>query len=104
MVYYGTETTDRILIEDMHYITMTKLADIPAFVVRCCCDSDWEYEFYIDNNSDYERVKMMIMDAVSEADDMEDLMDMLSEVFEDGFDDILVRHECDGNCEHCTCH
>ena len=110
MVYYGTETTERILLhsdcntEDVHYISMTKLADVPTFVVNCCCDYEWEYEFYMDNNSDYERVKMMIMDVASEVDDIAELMDVLGGVFEDGFEDILVKHECNGDCEHCTRH
>ena len=110
MVYYGTENTELIIfhrvgdIDDIHYIGMIKSADVPTFTVRCCCDSEWEYEFYMDNNSDYERVKMAIMDAALEAEDIEDLMGILSEVFEDGFEEILVKHECDGNCENCTCH
>lgn len=110
MVYYGTENIELIMLHsagdesDMHFISMTKNADIPTFTVKCCCGNDWEYEFYMDNNSDYERVKMSIMEAAFNCDTIEEVMEQLSEMFEDGFSDILVHNECNGNCEHCTCH
>lgn len=110
MVYYGTETAELIMLHgegdeaSMHYIGMIKSPDIPTFTVESCCDNNWKYEFYVDNNSDYERVKMAIMETAFDCDTIEEVMEQLSEVFEDGFSDILVQHECNGNCEHCTCH
>ena len=107
MVYYGTENTEYIIFhsegnpEDVHSIAMTKSADTPTFSVKCCCNDMWEHEFYMDNNSDYERVKMSIMDVAFEAETMNELMDMLNEVFEDGFRELLVEHECNGNCDNC---
>ena len=113
MVYYGTENTELIIFhgagnpDDIHFIGMTKSCDVPTFSVKSCCDNDWGYEFYMDNNSDYERVKMTIMDAAFEAENMEELMKTLSEVFEDGFGSILVGEEeheckCGNHCENCN--
>ena len=106
MRYCGTYTTERIAIDMpgddvMHFIEMTKSGSEPTFWVSCCCDQDWGYEFVMEDNSTYERVKFNIMDAVFTCDTMEDLLCMLSEIFEDGFADILVDAGCDGNCEHC---
>ena len=104
MVYHGTSVHEMIQFHaisdnDLHFIEMIKAADEPTFAVLCCCDPDWYYEFYIDNNSDYERVKMAIMEAIVDCDSVYDLMDELSDIFEDGFEDILV----DDDCAHCEC-
>lgn len=107
MVYYGTNTSERIMIhpageqENVHFIEMTKYADAPMFSISCCCDEDWGYVFWMENNSDYERVKLNIFDAVWECEDMDSLMRVISEIIEDGFKDILVKNECNGDCEHC---
>jgi hypothetical protein len=86
---------------------MTKAATKPTFFVTCCCDNEWVYEFYMDNNSDYERVKMTIMDTIVDCDSVEEVMDELSDIFEDGFYDILVEDDdecdCDGDCDNCEC-
>lgn len=107
MVYYGTNTSERIMIypageqENMHFIEMTKFADAPMFSVTCCCDDDWGYLFWMENNSDYERVRLTIMDCIFDCEDMDALIRILSETLEDGFASILVEEECDGDCEHC---
>lgn len=111
MVYYGTDIVEYIVFntagdpENKHLIGMTKHSDAPVFTVDCCCDSEWRYDFWMENNSDYERVKFNIMDAIFECEDVDSLMRVLSEVFEDGFSDILVKDECDcdGSCEVCKC-
>lgn len=113
MVYYGTDIVEYIVFhpegnyEDKHLIGMTKHSDAPIFTVDCCCDSEWHYDFWMENNSDYERVKLCIMEAVFECEDMDALMVVLSEIFEDGFEDILIKDkdkcDCDGSCEVCKC-
>lgn len=106
MKYCGTYATERIAIsvpgdEAMHFIEMTKSGSEPTFWVNCCCDENWSYEFVMEDNSSYERVKFNIMQSIFECDTMEELLDMLSEIFEDGFEDILVNDTCNGDCEHC---
>lgn len=113
MVYYGTDIIEYIVIhpagesDEKHLIGLNKHANAPIFTVTCCCDSSWSYDFYMENNSDYERVKFNIMEAVFECEDMDSLKRVLSEVFEDGFADILIKEEhecdCDGSCENCKC-
>ena len=118
MVYYGTENTELLVFhsagnpDDMHFIGMIKHADDMAFSVRSCCNSDWYYEFGMENSADYERVKFNIMEAIFGCDDVEELLDTLSEIFEDGFSDILIKDgcscggncDCDGNCgDECKC-
>jgi hypothetical protein len=114
MVYKGTEMVEVIKILSLedeiedHFIELHKCADEPAFYATCCCDEDWFYAFYIENNSDYERVKFSIMNAVFECDDMNDLLETLRETFEDGFSDILMRENCkdchcEDKCSNCQC-
>jgi hypothetical protein len=115
MVYHGTSTSETILFHPIgrprqfYFLELTKAAAKPTFFVTSCCGNEWYYEFYMENNSDYERVKLAIMDAIFECEDMEELLDHLSEIFEDGFDDILVEDdneydcECDFNCDNCEC-
>ena len=110
MVYCGTNMIESIVFhtagdsDNQHCITMTKHADRPVFTVRCCCDLEWHYDFWMENNSDYERVKFNIMEAIFECEDIEALLVVLSEIFEDGFADILIeKDKCDGNCENCSC-
>jgi len=104
MVYQGTMVSESILVNDLnetHFIELTKAADVPVFYVTCCCDENWFHAFSMRNSSDYERVKYNIMENVFESDTMEELLETLSEIFEDGFSDILIEEECNGDCDHC---
>ena len=113
MVYHGTETSELIAfvnegnMEEAHYIELTKVIDKPTFLVTSCCDPDWGYEFMIDNNSDYDRVKFCIIEAIYECETMEELLKSLSEIFEEGFGCILVGNEyecdCENGCNNCNC-
>lgn len=106
MVFCGTGNVERIFVHPMnklnesHYIDIVTSKDDPTFFVTCCCDEDWGYEFEY-NKSDYERVKFNIMEMIFECDTMDELLDVLSEVFEDGFE--TIDDECDGDCHHCEC-
>ena len=105
MVYHGTCAIERIVVHPMnnlcetHVIELTKSADKPVFYVTCCCDSDWFYTFYMENNSIYERIKYNIMETIFECDDMDALMRILSEIFEDGFSDVMVLDDGDSYCK-----
>ena len=109
MVYYGTDTVERIAFhpicepECMNVIELAKLADTPMFVVTCDYDPNWRHEFYLDNNSDYERVKMNIMDVLFDAGSTDEALEKLTEIFEDGFTGILADNDHECKCEHCTC-
>ena len=110
MVYCGTVNVERIVMHPMndlsetHYIEMVTSKDEPTFFVTCCCDEEWYYEF-VYSKSDYERVKFNIMEMMFSCDTMDELLDALSEIFTDGFEEICIdeevfEDECDG-CEEC---
>ena len=99
MVYCGTSYEENIFIHhdgeptDIHYITMSKSPFESKFVVTCCCYEDWIYEFSMKTPSDYDRVKFNIMETMFECDSVDMLIAELSEIFEDGFSDILITEE-----------
>ena len=112
MVYYGTDIVESIVFhaagdsENKHFIMMTKHANVPVFTVECCCNSEWCYHFRMNHNSDYERVKFNIMKTIFECEDVSELFAALSNMFEDGFEEILMKENkcnCDGDCERCNC-
>ena len=111
MVYIGTYTTEVIAFhvagnyEDPHYIELQKHCELSTFRATCCCDEKWVYEFDMSNPSNYELVKFNIMETIFRCEDMDELLTALSRVFEEGFANILIKngHNCDGNCENCTC-
>ena len=106
MVYHGSDLVEIIQVHPMddlkatHYINLVKSADTPTFYVTCCCDDEWGYEFYLENNADYERVKFNIMEAIFECEDVVELLDELRDMFEDNFADILIGDVCDDDCEN----
>lgn len=106
MVYHGTVTSERIAFypdgdpTNMHYIEIARAPNEPLFWVGCCCDEDWFYTFAFESNSDYERVKYNIMEAVFECESMDELLTYLSEIFEDGFSNILISDACCEDCEN----
>ena len=111
MVYRGTSKTETIWIspvddaKDVHYIELIQAEDDPVFYVTTCCNEDWVWAFRMDGTSNYEMVKHAIMDAAFGCDSAGELLDVLDEVFDDYFGDILVEDscECDGRCcENCN--
>ena len=107
MRYCGTCAIERIMVNPMndlhevHFIELEKAANEPMLYVTCCCAEDWVYIFSLEDPSDYERIKFNIMQTMFECETMEELLDGLSELFEDGFEELLIKDECDGSCEHC---
>ena len=105
MVYYGTYTSEKIVAnyaaqhDEMHFIELTKMAERPTFIVTCCCDEDWFYEFHLGSNAEYEMVKFCIMENMFECETMEELLSQLSEIFENEFEDMLIEDEfCCNEC------
>ena len=74
--------------DNTHYVQIEKRDRF--FVVGFCCDTEREYRFRLESESDYERVKFNIMEAIFKCDDPEELMDYLENVFDDGFASILI--------------
>lgn len=111
MIYHGSYQTETIVIHPMdgiketHFIELIKESDEPKFYVHCnSYGEDHVWEFWMHGISDYERVKFNIMNAIFECNTMEELMEMLDNIFNDGFADILIDgEECTSDCEHCEC-
>lgn len=112
MIYYGTDKIEVIWFhldddkKNRHYVSMERAGDENAFWVRTCCNPDWEWKFWYTSDN-YEMVKHAIWDAGFDADDMNDMLCALDEVFESIFDEIVLWDECDCDCEtgceHCNC-
>ena len=100
----GIRNYEVILVDDgeeviSRYIGMTMLDDKPMFRVECDeYEPGWEYMFAYSKNN-YENIKHVIVDAIYECDDMDEVLDVLSDIFESEFCDILM--DCDGDCESC---
>ncbi len=117
MVYYATDVTEKIYLyhehnpSDAHYITLTKSGDFPSFYVQCCCNKKWFWEFKMDNISNYEMIKHVVMDTIMESANMRELLEKLDEQFEEIFDDIVdwdtewddSEECCCENCNHRDC-
>lgn len=131
MIYRGTNFTERIQISPMdrmnttQWIEMRRFADSHEFEVFLCDDygdhrNVWSWWFSLDKPMTYEQIKFNIMENMFGCDTMEEFAEVLDEVFEDGFEGVLIssayddkkynfydtdedefEDECD--CEHCEC-
>lgn len=108
MVLCGFGKLERILIHPMddldtqHYIDLTMSKDEATFMVSCCCDDEWFYEFEY-NKTDYERIKFNILDAVYACDTMEELIEWLDDTFLDGFGELIIDCSADDYCDGQCC-
>ena len=100
MVYCQTINVERIAVHPMdnlnntQFIELTKAGDMPIFFVYMLDDKDeYVWEFNMSCPSDYERVKLNIFDAIFECDTMTELAHTLDDIFNDGFETILVTDE-----------
>ena len=95
MMYRGSEFVERIAfcpageIENTQFIEMCKMDGV--FTVGYSCDPDWEYAFYMNDISDYERVRFNIMEQIFKNESIDELLDNLSDILDDGFADILIE-------------
>lgn len=108
MIYCRTINVERIAVhpneDEFHtkFIEITRYGDEPVFSVRIDNkDEEWYWEFDCTCPSDYERVKFSIFDAIYECDDTYELACYLAEVFENGFEDILIFCKYEDMCEGC---
>lgn len=124
MIFCGSYEVENLVVHpsnnlnEAHCIEITKYKDAPIFSVTYCCDDEWIWEFMY-NKTNYEVVKYLIMDSIVECDTMEELIDMLDEVFEIECDHMICEgaeydceccgeeeeeenyFECDGDCDNC---
>ena len=114
MVYYGTYNTEGIVVhlnedvDDRHIIYLTKECDAATFTVNVCCYNDWEWKFSLASPANYEMVKHMIMESAFECEDMDELINMLDDVFEEMFAEIVIWEDacsehCCEKCNHRDC-
>ena len=105
MVFCGIVETEQIDLhpetdlDQLYSICLTKAKHEPKFYVYCDYDSEWVWEFWNTSKTDYERVKMCILDIAGECDDIDETLDVITEAFFRYFDDMLV---VDKECE-CAC-
>ena len=126
MIFCGNYEVENLVVHpnnnlnETHYIEITKDKDAPIFSVTYCCDDEWIWEFMY-SNTNYEVVKYLIMDSIVVCNTMEELIDMLDEVFEEECYHMICEgvececdcdccgeeeeeedeFECDGDCENC---
>ena len=105
MRYDGTDHVEVIKFsatDNEYAIELTRLANEPVFCVDCSWVCDWFYVFWMENNSVYEQIKYNIMERIFESGSKEELLDALSDVFEKGFQDVMIDDEC--CCSECREH
>ena len=124
MIFCGNYEVENLVVHpnnnlnEAHCIEITKYKDAPIFSVTYCCDDEWIWEFMY-SKTNYEVVKYLIMDSIVVCDTMDELIDMLDEVFEEECDHMICEgvececdccgeeeeedddFECDGDCENC---
>ena len=111
MILCGFGSLERIMIHEaddldsQHYIDLVMSKDESTFAVTCCCYDEWFYEFLY-SKTDYERIKFNIVDSIFACDDMDELISVLDDIFQDGFEDIIIESseclECCGDCDKCN--
>lgn len=117
MVYRGTDCTERINMSPMDRMNFTQWIEMRRFAasheleVFLCDDygnrrEAWSWWFNLDKPMTYEQIKHNIMENMFECDTMDELAEVLGEVFEDGFGDVLMndeRDDCECDCDTCDC-
>ena len=100
MIYNGTYKQETLIVnpnndeKEVQFIDLVIDPSEQILSVRLDVDTeDYYWEFYLDNPSDYERIKFNVMESMWDSDDMDELAKRLDEVFTDGFADILVQDE-----------
>ena len=120
MILCGFGSVERIMCHEVnaldvqHYIDLTMDKDEPVFYVTCCCDDRWQWDFDY-SKTNYERIKNIILDCMFKCGCMEELIEVLDEIFEEivyGSDEEIEDDEinidngnddngCCGNCGRC---
>lgn len=104
MIYRGTNFTERIQLSPMdrintvQWIEMRRFGNDNDLEVFLCDDYGnrrevWSWWFTLDNQTTYEQIKFNIMASIFDCDTITDLVDALSEIFTDGFSDVLLSDD-----------
>ena len=100
MIYNGMYKQETLIVspnndeKEIQFIDLVIDANEHIVSVRLDAETeDYYWDFYLDNPSDYERIKFNIMESMWDVEDMEELAETLGHVFNDGFADILVQDE-----------
>ena len=105
MVFCGIIATEQI---DLHpeenlnktfSIGLTMDKHEPKFYVWCDYDRDWFWEFWYLSRTGYEKVKQCILDVSYECEDIDETLEILSEVFFEGFGEMLVDDDEEEICQ-----
>ena len=106
MIFCGISQTETICLHEKNNLDQIYTIDIvldlhePKFYVYAYGNEEWMWEFKYTSKTDYERVKMCILDVAADCDDFTETLDALSGVFLEYFDDMFIEeeYECCGNC------
>lgn len=104
MIFCGVMQTESIHLHEednldwVFAIDLTIAKHEPKFYVYTPEIDGWFWEFWYTSRTDYERVKMCIMDVAAECESAEETLDALSEVFLEYFESILVFEEDECQC------
>ena len=100
MIYNGTYKQETMIVspnndeKEIQFIDLVIDPNEQILSVRLDADTeDYYWDFYLDNPSDYERIKFNIMQSAWDVEDMEELAKTLDRIFSDGFADILIGDE-----------
>lgn len=113
MIYRGTNFTERIQMTPMdrmhttQWIEMRRFANSNRLEVVLCDDDGkkvgmWNWKFVLDFPMTYEQIKFNIMEHMFECETIDELADVLDDVFHDGFDCVIEEDE-DCGCDECNC-
>lgn len=111
MIFCGVMQTESIHLHEENDLDQTYTIDLimakhePKFYVCSYYNEKWFWEFRYTSKTDYERVKMCILDVAANCDSFMETLDILSGVFLEYFDDMLTpeEHICqcgNGNCNN----
>lgn len=107
MIYCKTVEEERIVVHPMNdmrnhqFVELVKYGDENVFSVWVDDGKEeWIWEFYMTCPSDYERVKLSVFDSIYVCDTMLELAHTLDNIFNDGFETILIKDDED-ECECC---
>lgn len=109
MIFCGIMQTESVHLHEendldvVYSIELTTAKHEPKFYVYSPDNEEWLWEFWYTSRTDYERVKMCIMDIAAECNDFMETLNTLNEVFVEYFNDMLEpkEHTCqcgNGNC------
>ena len=109
MIFCGIMQTESVHLHEENNLDQTYMIDLtmakhePKFYVHSLNDEKWFWEFRYTSKTDYERVKMCIMDVADNCSTFAETLDMLSEVFMEYFDDMLRPEEHVCQCGNANC-